>query len=193
MSVPKNFLVRTLLAKELNPMRLLRSSIPSLAPLLVLCFWSGKAAASEQFPSELRDVAGMECVPSCTVCHEVDPGVAGTATKDFAVAMYDAGLRPGETDTVQIAYDALPEDLDSDGDGFLDKEELAPTGGELSSDPNNPDSTPGDGPSICTAEILYGCGAQVASGSTSNTGALWALLSLAFGAVVWRFGRRGSL
>lgn len=141
----------------------------------------------------------MECTPSCTVCHDVDPGVSGTANKAFAEAMMmpdgmttENGLVPTKPETVETAYNALLPDLDSDGDGFLDKEELAPTGGELSSDPNNPDSIPGDGPSICTAEILYGCGAQVASGSTSNTGALWALLSLAFGALVWRFGRRGS-
>lgn len=168
------------------------SSASVLAPLLLICAASSPAAASEEFPAALQEAAGMECTPSCTVCHEVDPGVSGTANKAFAEAMSLAGLVRTQPDTVAPAYGALPADLDSDGDGFLDKEELTPTSGDASSDPNNADSIPGEGPSICTAEILYGCGAQVASGKAQDSSAPWALLALALSAVAWRLGRARS-
>lgn len=71
------------------------------------------ALASEEFPTELRAAANLECTPTCSVCHEQDPGSQGTASKEFAVAMrVDGGLVSGKPETVAPAY----ERLDPDGD-----------------------------------------------------------------------------
>jgi hypothetical protein len=133
------------------------------------------AAASPEFPYDLRDVANMTCTPSCTVCHTTEPGRRGTANKAFAVAMSAAGLEPSKDETVAPAFEALQAmNADTDGDGALDAEELAAT---LPSDPNDPMLTPtmpGDG--MCAADVLYGCGAHVASRPESG-GSGWALLA----------------
>jgi hypothetical protein len=42
--------------------------------------WVSHAHAEQEFPGALTDAAEMECVPTCLMCHGVNPGTAGTWT-----------------------------------------------------------------------------------------------------------------
>jgi MYXO-CTERM domain-containing protein len=135
------------------------------------------ASASPEFPAELKEAAGMDCKPACTICHTTNPGSAGTADQSFAIAMVDAGLLPGKPDTVAKAFDNLG-DVDSDGDETSDVDELTAEG---ASDP----SAPGVG-APCAAEVRYGCAAGAESSAPRNLGTLlWPLLLAAVGLGVW--------
>ncbi len=140
------------------------------------------ADASPEFVGELQEQLQMQCTPRCSVCHTSNPGSAGTATQPFAVTMKNAGLAPGDIDTVGPALESLKgpdkdepsDDIDSDGDGVSDLSELT-TGVEA--DPNDPDSValaardpsvPGAG-EACEL-VDYGCGAHVARQPTAPAG-----------------------
>ena len=66
-----------------------------VASLLSVLTFASPSLASPAFPNAVREAANMSCTPSCTVCHTVDPGVSGTATKSFAMAMRAAKLFAG--------------------------------------------------------------------------------------------------
>lgn len=120
--------------------------------------WPALASASPAFPYALRDAADLECTPVCSVCHTVDPGTRGTATKPFATAMVEAGLRVGDESSVAPAFEVL----DPDGDGVPEFE-----GGEAST---VEDFFP------CQAEVKYGCGVSPKTTSPSSSGSahlLW--------------------
>jgi hypothetical protein len=142
------------------------------------------ASASPEFPAELQSVVEMDCRPACTVCHTSNPGTNGTATQPFALSMKEAGLKAADVDSVAVAYNALPEDVDSDGDGSTDQEELTRGG---VSDPNVDDpATDLDG-SPCAAEVRYGCSSHAAQPPlSSHLG--WVFLIALGGLTV--FGRR---
>lgn len=143
----------------------------------VVLFGSTSAQASPEFPAALQEAAGMDCRPACTICHTTNPGTSGSASQTFAITMVDAGLAPGDPDTVEAAFDNLGE-TDSDGDGTSDVDELTAEG---ASDP----SAPGVG-APCAAEIRYGCAAASQAAPPSNWGSLlWPLLIAALGLGVW--------
>jgi hypothetical protein len=82
--------------------------------------------------------------------------------------------------------------LDSDMDGMPDKTELSQQE-ELASDPNSAESLPGDGTTICSGEVLYGCGAQIAQNKESEKPwVAWSLLLSVGGAIAWRIRRRSQ-
>ena len=170
-----------------------------LAALLAQCLWVGSAEAYAEFPSAMRAHLDMSCTPSCSVCHTVDPGSQGTATKPFADALRAAGTGfpgGGEPEDVEEALDALPGNTNSDGDDQFDLEELRST---PATDPNV--GTPGAaglGPSICAAVVEYGCGAHMASRPSSSVPGGpwgWGFLGLGIGLILMarRHSRRSSL
>jgi hypothetical protein len=50
----------------------------SAASVCVAGSWPSLAQAEEEFPGALTDAADMACVPTCLMCHGVNPGTAGT-------------------------------------------------------------------------------------------------------------------
>ncbi len=165
-----------------------------LASLLTVLTFASPSLASPAFPNAVREAANMSCTPSCTLCHETDPGVSGSAGKPFATAMLAAGLEIGNPDSVAPAYASLPAALDmaSDDDSFTDQQELE-VQDNLPSDPNNAESTPGNGPSICAGEVLYGCGAQIAPSNEPQPWTAWFLLLAVGGGISWRLLRRNDV
>jgi len=134
------------------------------------------AIASPSFPITLKDQLRLSKAPSCSLCHLVDEdggaAPAGDAGGDtpFARSLLARGLMGGDDASLRRALDAM-RDVDSDGDGARDLDELGWGG-----DPNRadkPEVAPGDPPS-------YGCGATVARrGERTATGAaamFWVLL-----------------
>lgn len=153
-----------------------RSSFAVLSLLLGVAL-PRAAAASEEFPTELRAVADLECTPTCTVCHTSDPGTNGTATKPFAMAMKNTNLGDNKLvaakpETVAKAYEAL----DPDGDGEFPDPADAEKTLKLTYE--------------CQAEIDYGC--AVAPKPEKGGSASWwtPLLLSALGLSVYARRRR---
>ncbi len=151
---------------------------PSLAKLLSslalsssALFVSNSALASDVFPGAVRDNLEMPCLPSCLLCHTVNPGISLTAKQPFAGSMITAANRPlpsqGEVEWVQAGLAGLGT-TDTDEDGMSDLDEL-----KAGRDPNVKGA--GD---ICAPDVHYGCGAasvaEPASGSLG--GAAWFVL-----------------
>jgi hypothetical protein len=88
------------------------------------------AMASPSYPSAASSELGMECIPSCLLCHSTAAGGSGTATQPFGVALQEQGLGGGGDDVgLAVALGALAEaGTDSDGDGRPDVEELTAGG-----------------------------------------------------------------
>lgn len=164
-----------------------------LAIVLLTTTFASPSSAYPEYPNAVREAASMSCTPSCTLCHIADPGTAGTSSKSFAAAMKAANpeILGGDPDSIAIAYAALSDTEDSDADGTPDKQELEDQM-NLPSDPNNGDSALGNGPTICAGEVLYGCGAQIATSKEPQPFAVWSLLLAVGGGVVWRL-RRGRI
>lgn len=70
-----------------NSIRLLLSGVT----LCLATCWSTAASAEEEFPGALQEAADMECVPTCLMCHSVNPGTANTYTKPLAGALLATG------------------------------------------------------------------------------------------------------
>ena len=141
----------------------------TLAASLALLGLSSVAGASEEFPTELREAAGLDCTPVCSVCHTQDPGSSGTASTEFALAMVDAGLTAGKPETLAPAWEAVSGEEESGAAG---------AGADLDFD------------FPCQAEVKYGCGVEPTSQKPSGSqGLVWPVLLAAFGLLV-AFRRR---
>lgn len=156
---------------------------------LSLLSMTGHAYASDSFPAALADAAGMICTPTCRACHAVDPGVVSTAySQPFGGKLYNSGIAIGNPESVATAYEAIGAESDSDGDGETDYMELAADPPTDPNDPNLNSANPGNG--LCSVEVLYGCGAHVASAPAEHSlGWLWAILS---GLGIFTLFRRGA-
>lgn len=158
--------MNTTMPRPISPLaKLLSSLVVSSSALFV----SNPAFASDVFPGAVRDTLEMPCLPSCLLCHTVNPGMAGTATQHFADLMVNAGglPNPGETAWVERGLAALGA-TDKDADGMSDLEEL-----KAGRDPN----VKGVG-DICAPDVHYGCGAASVAKPTSGSwsGAAWFVL-----------------
>ena len=106
--------------------------------------WAGSAHASAAYLPILMMEYGYQ--GNCTVCHQVEPGVAGTASKPFAETLIGLGLTEQRPDLLSEVMQNL-DDEDSDLDGVPDLIEITAQG-----DPNDPNIKPGG---FTPAE--YGC------------------------------------
>jgi hypothetical protein len=115
-----------------------------LAASLVLFAAARPALASENYPAIIDRQKGVECprpLTRCLICHDSAAGGEGSANRPFALALKnDYGLSGGkEGRELAMAIEQLPDDVDTDGDGVPDQEELSlcmnPSGGELSEGP----------------------------------------------------------
>jgi hypothetical protein len=131
---------------------------------LVMSAW-----ASSNYPGELQAAVGVDCLPTCTVCHETAGGGSGTVIQDFGIAMMERGLTGGgNTDALTTAFDTLTADgVDSDGDGTADADELA----------NGEDPNPDGEPFCDVVQPEYGCFNTSAS-PASLLGVLGGLLAV---------------
>lgn len=143
--------------------------LSSLAISSSALFVSNSALASDVFPGAVRDTLEMPCLPSCLLCHTVNPGMSGLTDQPFTLAMTgNAGLpNPGETAWVERGLAALGA-TDSDEDGMSDLDEL-----KAGRDPNVKGA--GD---ICAPDVHYGCGAASVATPASGgwSGAAWFVL-----------------
>ncbi|MFZ5889917.1 MAG: hypothetical protein ACOY0T_02525 [Myxococcota bacterium] len=147
--------------------------LPLLAFACVL--GASTAKASPDYPAALSEAAGMQCVPQCTVCHTVNPGVSGTAKQPFAIAMIGHSLLPGNADLVGVAFNNLKNDSAPQYQAMV-------SALEKNFDPNYDESL---GQLACGP--TYGCGAHVAKSPPRDFGALaWALGALALFGVARR-------
>jgi hypothetical protein len=137
------------------------------------------AVASEFYPQHMQEKYGMACVPQCTLCHSVNPGVQTTATQKFSIGPLNpdngAPLAPlyGESTEALDLQLAKPErvGLDSDGDTIPDEVELM-----NSTNPNVPGAE-----TLCGQTTQFGCGATIArhaKGARAETGAAALMLGL---------------
>lgn len=100
--------------------------------------------ASPNYPAIIDQELGVTCprpLTRCLICHVTAAGGEGTAKQPFAMALKnDYGLSGGKAGRELVkALEALPDDLDTDGDGTPDLEELKncgnPSGADLSEGP----------------------------------------------------------
>lgn len=125
--------------------------------------------ASENYPGIVDRHAGVECprpLTRCLICHDTAAGGEETANQPFAVSLVETyGLPGGESGReLARALQALPDDVDTDGDGMPDQAELSacmnPSGEELSEGPG------------------FGCVASIGSTHPVTGGALGAAMGL---------------
>jgi hypothetical protein len=124
-----------------------------MTPFLVLTVVLG----TSNFPPALATLSGGP-VPMCSLCHQ-GPTMRGTVTTPFGMAMRQRGLMAGDESSMKRAFMAMATaQVDSDGDGQADVDELK-AGGD-----------PHVGPGTPAAPVPeYGC-------RTSSGFALWVLL-----------------
>ena len=146
-----------------------RANFGAGAALLMTLSSVHAAHASPAFPGEVQAALGMPCVPQCTLCHLDTNGGKGTIVRPFGQAMMAVGLESKRPELVAAALDTLEQaSTDSDGDGFLDVEELR--------EGKNPNQ-PGEGVLCAT----YGCGMRASSPAGSRPAAtLFFLIASAF-------------
>jgi hypothetical protein len=136
------------------------------------------ARAEQEFPGALAEAADMACVPTCLMCHTVNPGTAGTWTKPLGIAL-GVPVATGKAAGAEAvdAFNAAWRTYAADPTNAANVAQIK-QGRE-----------PGSGQDVCGP--TYGCGASFASeapkGSLSSALAAACFLLLAS---LWRVGRR---
>lgn len=86
------------------------NSIRQLLSGVALCIatcWATTAHAEEEFPGALQEAADMECVPSCLMCHSVNPGTAATfLDRTLGKGLYGTGKLESGTGNVAAFNEA---------------------------------------------------------------------------------------
>lgn len=171
----------------------------SAAAALIVTLRAGSALASPPYSDDLRADLALSYLPPCSLCHgsTSDAGADGPSIADAAVeaGAVDASVGPANTpfarsmkarglvaDSATSMVTAIAamrrDDVDSDGDGATDLDELSWGG-----DPNVADlpaSSPDD-----RAPIAYGCAMAVA-----RRGGPLGLVALVVGVALVRRARR---
>jgi len=124
-----------------------------LGTLTVTVLYAPVAAAIPELPGEIRDILGLDCTPSCLLCHKVEAGGEGTLNGYGESVKGVQG--PGGAERVYGFPDGTGFKTDYDKDLEFDANELI--------DNTDPRTTAKTG--ICS-DATYGCGAQVAPGGT---------------------------
>jgi hypothetical protein len=131
------------------------------------------AHAEERFPAAIQAAAGLDCAPSCLLCHTTNPGMVGTwAGKPFGVYMATHGVTlSADTSAVATAYASYKADpANAAGVARL----------AAGQDPDN-------GNDLCNGPT-YGCGAHVASKAPPRdlSAVLWTIGAVVAGALLRR-------
>lgn len=147
-----------------------------------LLFWAGPAFARPEYAEGIQKQLDLDCTPPCWLCHATANG-GDTPNKPFALSMVRAGLTAkGPEAAIQAILDAkgTAMDVDSDGDGKNDAQELK--------DQTNPNIHPDNGDETLSCGPAYGCGARVAPSSKVDGTAMVGAFAAA--ALLVAFGRR---
>ncbi len=147
-----------------------------------LFLFVGLAHALSTLPGEVSTYLGMECAPSCLLCHTSPAGGSGTASQPFAIALLAEGLLISDSTSTAIALDAVlaaGTTYDANDDGVNDVAEL--TVGE-NPNPGGIDFCPEEGEA--PPAIERGCFA----GGDTAAGAAGVLVT----ALMFRRRRRGA-
>jgi len=155
-----------------------RAAFPAI---LAIMSTVSAAKASPQYPIELRTALDLNYTPSCTLCHSsASASSAGPVDTPFGKSMVARGLRGAsapydggtETDAGTVdpslvaAIEAMRKDeVDSDGDGMEDLDELSWRGDPNAYDGLRPNSAP---------QVHYG--RQIANSFTSFSGSEFTIL-----------------
>src|SRR6187431_1651991 len=124
-----------------------------LGVLTVSVLYAPVAAASPHVPGDIRDVLGLDCTPSCLLCHTVETG--GAENMNGYGKSVTGVQGPGGVEYVFGVPDVTGFKSDYDKDLTSDADEII-----ANTDPRSPADT-----GICS-DATYGCGAQVAPGGT---------------------------
>jgi MYXO-CTERM domain-containing protein len=136
-----------------------------LVVLAVAVLHAPIAAAVETIPGNMRDVMGLECTPTCLLCHTRETGGADYLN-EFGVEMGLQTVQAPAGVKAVFGPEGTAYDSDFDKDGVSDAEEII-----VNTDPRSTADT-----GICS-DATYGCGAQVAPGGTPPFVSGWGLLA----------------
>jgi hypothetical protein len=150
----------------------------SAANLCVAGSWPSLAQAEEEFPGALAEAADMACVPTCLMCHTVNPGTASTwSSKPLPLALMATGkikLAAGDVDGLNEAWKLYAADPANAAHVALIKQGREPKAEQ----------------DVCGPK--YGCGATLAHtpsrGASGSSATVVGALSLAAG--LWVARRR---
>ena len=123
-------------------------------------FGAGTAAASQNFPGQLRKALDGTCAPTCLLCHTSMDGGVATVRFDRPTTLKYRAIAAGYDDPAKVAAAraSLGETTDSDEDGIPDLKELT----------DGSDPWEYGGGSKCPPE--YGCGATIAEHPPTQAG-----------------------
>jgi len=129
-----------------------------LVVLLGVCCETSSALAVPQFQRAIQrhaylppnDTSSLDYAPPCSVCHVANNTGVATANTPFAFSLRARGLEGDARASIESALSQLDqEQVDSDGDGVSDVDELF-----ANSDPNSAANAKLNG----AIEQSYGCG-----------------------------------
>jgi hypothetical protein len=140
--------------------------------LLAISLYATRGLATPNFPPGIKNDLMLSYEPQCSLCHTNGVTGLGTVHTPFGESMRARGLVPYDDASLSAALAKMKADnVDSDGDGVPDIEELV-----QGNDPDVPDK--GKPPSAGGPVVAYGCGAQIAGGGVPDQAGWLTLIAL---------------